>query len=100
VPSGIIVLQIALIADHEAVMPYAIIRGSNGRRHEVDFGDAPIRVDIYSSEETIEIFVEAGFETVPEERRRFALLNIPRHLFSEATAAARRAANPRPATST
>jgi hypothetical protein len=38
---------------------------------------------------------EADFETVPEERRRFALINIPRHLFSEATAAAaRRAANP------
>ena len=32
---------------------------------------------------------------LPEERRRFALLNVPRHLFSEATAAAaRRAAKP------
>jgi hypothetical protein len=41
-----------------------------------------------------EIFIEADFETLAEERRRFALLNIPRHLFSEATAAtARRAAN-------
>jgi hypothetical protein len=93
------VLEIALIADHEVIMPYAIIRGSNGRRHEVDFGDTSIRVDIYSSEETIEIFIEADFEALPKERRRFALLNIPRHLFSEATAAAaRRAANPRPAT--
>jgi hypothetical protein len=42
-------------------MPHAIIRGENGRRHEVDFGDAPVRVDIYSSEENIEIFIEAGF---------------------------------------
>jgi hypothetical protein len=76
-------------------MPYAIIRGKNGRRHEVDFGDAPVRVEIYPSEETVEIFIEADFETVPEERRRFALINIPRPLFSEATAAAaRRAANP------
>ena len=76
-------------------MPHAIIRGKNGRRHEVDFGDAPVRVEIYASEETVEIFVEADFETLPEERRRFAILNIPRHLFSEATAAtARRAANP------
>jgi hypothetical protein len=74
-------------------MSYAIIRGENGRRHEVDFGDAPVRVQIYASEETVEIFIEADFETLPEERRRFALLNIPRHLFSEATAAtARRAA--------
>jgi hypothetical protein len=50
---------------------------------------------------TVEIFIEADFDTMPEERRRFALLNIPRHLFSEVTAAAaRRAANPCPAPST
>ena len=74
-------------------MTYAIIRGKNGRRHEVDFGEAPIRVEVYASEETVEIFVEADFETHAEEHRRFAILNIPRHLFSEATAgAARRAA--------
>ena len=77
-------------------MPHAIIRGKNGRRHEVDFGDSPVRVEIYSSEETVEIFVEADFETLPEERRRVALLTIPRHLLSEATGeAARRAARPR-----
>jgi len=59
----------------------------------VDFGDDAIRVEIHSSEETVEIFIEADFETLREGRRRFALLNIPRHLFSEATAAsARRAA--------
>jgi hypothetical protein len=76
-------------------MPHAIIRRENGRRHEVDFGDAPVRVEIYASEETVEIFIEADFDTMSEERRRFALLNVPRHLFSEATAAtARRAANP------
>jgi hypothetical protein len=71
-------------------MPYAIIRGKNGRRHEVDFGDAPVRVEIHSSEETVEIFIEADFETLPQERRRFAILNIPRHLFSKATAVAAR----------
>ena len=60
---------------------------------EVDFGDAPIRVEVHASEETVEIFVEADFETHAEERRRFAILNVPRHLFSEATGkAARRAA--------
>jgi hypothetical protein len=80
-------------------MPHAIIRRENGRRHEVDFGDAPVRVQNYASEETVEIFVEADFDTMPEERRRFALLHIPRHLFSEATAAARRGTNPRPASS-
>jgi hypothetical protein len=77
-------------------MPHAIIRGENGRRHEVEFGHTPVRVEFHASEETVEIFIEADFETLPEERRRFALLNIPRHLFSEATAAAaRRATNPR-----
>jgi hypothetical protein len=80
-------------------MPHAIIRGANGRRHEVDFGNAPVRVEIYASEETVEICVEADFERMPQERRPFALLNIPRHLFSEATAAAaRRAADPAPST--
>jgi hypothetical protein len=75
-------------------MTYAIIRGNNGRRHEVDFGDAPVRVKVYASEEAVEIFVEADFETQPEEHRRFAILNIPRHLFSEATGeAARRASS-------
>jgi hypothetical protein len=34
----------------------------------------------HASEETVEIFVEADFEADAEERRRFALINIPRHL--------------------
>jgi hypothetical protein len=74
-------------------MTHAIIRGKNGRRHEVDFGDAPVRVEIYASEETVEIFVEADFETHAEERRRFAIINVPRQQFRQATGeAARRAA--------
>jgi hypothetical protein len=75
-------------------MSHAIIRGNNGRRHEVDFGDSPVRVEVYAGEETVEIFVEADFETHAEERRRFAIINVPRHLFSQATgAAARREGN-------
>ena len=74
-------------------MPHAIIRGKSGRRHEVDFGDSVLRVEIYAGEETVEIFVEADSDDLPEERRRFALINIPRHLFSQASAgAAKRAA--------
>jgi hypothetical protein len=45
-------------------LPHAIIRGRNGRRHEVDFGDSPIRVELYGSGETIELFTEADFETL------------------------------------
>ena len=74
-------------------MSHAIIRGKNGRRHEVDFGDSPIRVEIYASEETVEIFVEADFDSLPEERRRFAIINIPLHQYSQASGqAARRGA--------
>jgi hypothetical protein len=28
----------------------------------VDFGDSPVRVEVYASEATVEIFVEADFE--------------------------------------
>ena len=51
---------------NETTMPYAIIRGRNGRRHEVDFGDEAVHVEIHSSEEAVEIFIEADFETLPE----------------------------------
>jgi len=80
-------------------MPHAIIRGGNGRRHEVDFGDAPVRVEIHSSEETVEIFIEADFET--RKSVRVSPSQHSRHLFSEATAAvSRRAASPPLASST
>ena len=69
-------------------MPHAIIRGGNGRRHEVNFEDAEIRIEVHSSDETVEIFVEAVNELAPSDRRRFALLNIPKHLFSSALGAA------------
>ena len=65
-------------------MSHAIIRGGNGRRHEVDFEDAEIRVEVYSGDETVEIVVEAVNDLTSSDRRRFALLNIPKHLFSSA----------------
>ncbi len=77
-------------------MPYVIIRGENGRRHEVDFGDSPIRVELHSSDETVEIFIEADYEALPEERRRFAVISIPRHQFSRAAGEAARRATKRP----
>jgi hypothetical protein len=36
---------------------HAIIRGTNGRRHEVDFGDSSVRVAVHASD--VEIFVVA-----------------------------------------
>jgi hypothetical protein len=56
----------------------------------VDFEDASIRVEIHSSDSTIEISIEADYESLPEGRRRFALINIPRHQFSEASGVAAR----------
>jgi hypothetical protein len=42
-----------LIGYEQAAMPYAIIRGKNGRRHEVDFGDDAVRVEIHFSDEIV-----------------------------------------------
>ena len=74
-------------------MTHAVIRGKNGRRYEVNFEDSPVRVEVYASDETIEIVVEANTETMPEGCRRFALLNIPRQQFSQATGEAARIRN-------
>jgi len=76
-------------------MPHAIIRGKSGRRHEVDFEGCELRVEVHASDETFEIFVEADTNQLPQERRRFALINIPRHLFSQATAEAAKRNNER-----
>ena len=73
-------------------MTYAIIRGNSGRSHEVDFGSSPLRVEVYSGEETVEIHIEADFDTLPEVRRRFAIVSMSRQQFSEATGAAARKA--------
>jgi hypothetical protein len=32
--------------------------------------NSPVRVEVYASEGTIEIFVEADFESLPEERQQ------------------------------
>jgi hypothetical protein len=78
-------------------MPHAIIRADNGRRHEVDFEDVEIRIEVYSGDETVEIVVEAVNDLAPSDRHRFALLNIPKHLFSAALGeAAQRKGTPGP----
>ena len=67
-------------------MSHVIIRGANGRRHEVDFDEDPIRVSLYADGDHVELYVEADFEELPEGRRRFAIVNIPKHLLSKAMA--------------
>ena len=68
-------------------MSFAIIRGGNGRRHEVDFGDDPIQIDVTASTQTVRITVEAFGDGVPRERRRFAPIALPRDEFMTALAA-------------
>lgn len=67
-------------------MAHVIIRGGNGRRHEVDFGDADITVELHASEDHVELVIEAPHDEAPSDRKRFALVSIPRHLLSKAMA--------------
>ena len=79
-------------------MAHAIIRGANGRRHEVDFEGVEITVEVFFGDETVEIAVEAPQDPTPSDKRRFALLNVPRELFNKALGeAARRSKSQRPA---
>jgi len=39
---------------------YAILRGANGRRHEVDFGDDPVVVNVAMSDITVQITMTAS----------------------------------------
>lgn len=65
-------------------MSHAIIRGANGRRHEVDFGDDPVEVSVHVTDLVVEIVVEAPDHDRPPDKRRFALINLPRDQFTSA----------------
>jgi hypothetical protein len=67
-------------------MSHVIIRGESGRRHEVDFGEAEITVSLHASAATVELAIEADDPDRPSDKRRFAIVNIPRHVFSKAMA--------------
>ena len=59
-------------------MTFAIIRGSSGRRHEVDFGDAKVAVEVSMSDSVVQITAEATQDVAPSHKRRFAMLSVPR----------------------
>ncbi len=67
-------------------MAHVIIRGGNGRRHEVDFKDADIIVELHASEDHVELVIEASDSDAPRERNASPLVNIPRHPLSKAMA--------------
>ncbi len=55
-------------------------------------------VEVFFGDETVEIAVEAPEDPTPSDKRRFALLNVPRELFNKALGdAARRSKSERPA---
>ncbi len=66
---------------------FAILRGANGRRHEVDFGDDPVTVDVAMSATTVQITTTAADPGDPA-KGRFVTVAIPRDALAVAMAAA------------
>ena len=67
-------------------MAHVIIRSDNGRRYEVDFEDAELTVEILINEQNVELAIEALDEDRPWQKKRFALVNLPRSEFDKAMA--------------
>ena len=65
---------------------HVILRGNSGRRHEVDFEDAEITVEVFVNEQTVELVIEALDKDRPRQKKRFALVNLPRSEFDKAMA--------------
>ena len=76
---------------------FAILRGANGRRHEVDFKDDPVFVDVSMSSATVQITMTAADPGDPA-KGRFITVALPRDALAAAmaAAAARRIANSKP----
>jgi hypothetical protein len=66
---------------------YAILRGTNGRRHEVDFGDDPVVVNVAMSDITVQITMTASGDGDPD-RARFVTVTVPREQLVAAMAEA------------
>jgi hypothetical protein len=67
-------------------LAHVIIRSDNGRRYEVDFEDAELTVEIFINEQNVELAIEALDEDRPWQKKRFALVNLPRSEFDKAMA--------------
>jgi hypothetical protein len=66
---------------------FAILRGANGRRHEVDFKDDPVIVDVSMSTATVQITMTAARPGNPA-KRRYVTVTLPREALASAMAAA------------
>ncbi|MDQ5812625.1 MAG: hypothetical protein M3358_18215 [Actinomycetota bacterium] len=69
---------------------FAILRGANGRRHEIDFGDDPVTVDVAMSPTTVPVTMTAVNPGDPGDpaRCRFVTVALPRDMLAAAMAAA------------
>jgi hypothetical protein len=66
---------------------YAILHGTNGRRHEVDFGDDPVVVNVVMSDITVQITMTVPGDLDPD-RARFVTVTVPREQLVAAMAEA------------
>ena len=66
---------------------YAILRGTNGRRHEVDFGDDPVVVNVAMSDITVQITMTAS-DDLNSDQARFVTVTVPREQLVAAMAEA------------
>lgn len=75
---------------------HAIIRTTNGRRHEVDFDGLETTTTVLMGEEVVEIVIKARQASTPEHKQRLAILNIPRDVFDAAFREGQKAGFKRP----
>jgi len=66
---------------------FAILRGANGRRHEVDFQDDPVVIDVSMSTATVQITMTAADPGDPA-KGRYVTIALPRDVLAAAMAAA------------
>jgi hypothetical protein len=66
---------------------FAILRGANGRRHEVDFNDDPVIVDVSMSDSTVQITMTAADPGDPA-KGRYVTVALPRVALLAAMASA------------
>ena len=66
---------------------FAILRGANGRRHEVDFQDDPVIVDVSMSATTIQITMTAADPGDPA-KARYVTVAVPHGAFLAAMSTA------------
>jgi hypothetical protein len=66
---------------------FGALRGANGRRHEVDFGDGPVVGDVSVGSATVQItMTDAGASDLS--RSRYVTVAVPRTVLTAAMAKA------------